>query len=112
MLSPNSIGVSVRTCVACQSSARLQVLSQPVIDSALEQRTQQGVLPEELEFYQSYDWCLNPYVTVNEAIAHLGEEVDKLSVVPGWLADRRDFNQHISSFLWAAELHRRASARG
>ena len=55
------------------------------LTSALEQRTQQGVLPEELEFYQSYDWCLNPYVTVNEAIAHLGEEVDKLSVVPdGW----------------------------
>jgi hydroxymethylpyrimidine pyrophosphatase-like HAD family hydrolase len=67
------------------SSARLQVLSQPVIEPVLEQRTQHGVLPEELEFYQSYDWCLNPYVTVNEAIAHLGEEVDKLSVVPdGW----------------------------
>jgi hypothetical protein len=47
--------------------------------------TSTGVLLEELEFYQSYDWCLNPYVTVNEAIAHLAKEVDKLSVVQvGW----------------------------
>ena len=36
-------------------------------------------------FYQSYDWCLNPYLTVGEAILHLGEELDKLSIVPdGW----------------------------
>ena len=44
-----------------------------------------GALPEELEFYRSYEWCLNPYLTVSEAIDHLREELDKLSVAPkGW----------------------------
>ena len=46
---------------------------------------QEGVLPAELEFYQSYDWCLNPYLTVNEAIGHLRGELDRLANVPnGW----------------------------
>ena len=36
---------------------------------------------EELEFYQSW----NPYLTVTEAIIHLREEVEKLSIIPnGW----------------------------
>jgi hypothetical protein len=56
------------------------MLPAPVTDSVLGQRTR-GALPEELEFYQFYDWCLNPYITVNEAIEHLGEEVEKPSVV-------------------------------
>ena len=43
------------------------------------------MLPAELEFYQSYDWSLNPHLTVCEAIGHLGEEVERLSIVPrGW----------------------------
>src|SRR5262249_45208279 len=56
------------------------------ISNAVSERSAQtSVLPEELEFYKSYEWCLNPYLTLEQAIGHLGEEVDKLSVVPnGW----------------------------
>ena len=53
------------------------MLVSPVLRSV--HRAQEGVLPEELEFYQSYDWCLNPHLTVGEAVRHLGEEIDKLS---------------------------------
>ena len=64
------------------------MLVSPVLASVLEHRAQEGALPAELEFYQSYDWCLNPHLTVSEAIHHLGEEVDKLSIVPnGWQTD-------------------------
>jgi hypothetical protein len=43
---------------------------------------QQDVQPEELEFYRSYDWSLNPYFTVAEAISHILEEIDRLTIVP------------------------------
>jgi hydroxymethylpyrimidine pyrophosphatase-like HAD family hydrolase len=52
-----------------------------VVNSVLERHTWR-VLPQEVDFYESYDWCLNPYITVTEAIAHLGEEVHKLSAIP------------------------------
>ena len=45
----------------------------------------QGVLPAELEFYESYAWCLNPHLTVREAIDRLRAEIDRLAIVPrGW----------------------------
>ncbi len=54
----------------------------------LEDRARQCVLPEELEFYFSYDWCLNPHLTVGEAIVHLSEEIDKFSAISkGWQSD-------------------------
>jgi hydroxymethylpyrimidine pyrophosphatase-like HAD family hydrolase len=44
-----------------------------------------GVLPAELDFYESYAWCLNPHLTVREAINHLREEIDRLATAqPGW----------------------------
>jgi len=52
------------------------------ISAASEHVAAPSVLPEELEFYQSYDWCLNPYFTVSEAAAHLREEIDKLATAP------------------------------
>lgn len=56
-----------------------------VIDAVCEHVPANGALPEELEFYQSYEWCFNPYRTVSEAIIHLREEINKLAVVPdGW----------------------------
>ena len=56
-----------------------------VPDSVLERHAQEGVLPTELEFYESYGWCLNPYLTVSEAIRHLRGELTRLVVVPhGW----------------------------
>src|SRR6476646_10002718 len=62
-----------------------EVLAPPVGGFGLEHSAQAGVLPAELEFYESYHWSLNPHLTVGEAIGHLGEEVEKLSIVPsGW----------------------------
>jgi hypothetical protein len=59
-----------------------ELVAATVPGSALERRVQQIVLPAELEFYQSYDWCLNPYLMVSEAIGHLREEVDRLVIMP------------------------------
>ena len=43
------------------------------------------VLQAELDFYESYAWCLNPHLTVREAIDHLHEEIERLAVMPpGW----------------------------
>ena len=41
---------------------------------------QQYLLPTECEFYQAYNWCLNPFPTVFEAIDHLRGEIDRLKV--------------------------------
>src|ERR1700682_4878220 len=41
-----------------------------------------AVLQAELDFYESYAWCLNPHLTVREAINHLHEEIDRLAIVP------------------------------
>jgi hypothetical protein len=46
------------------------------------------VLPAELEFYESYAWCLNPHLTAREAIDRLRAEIDRLAIVPrGWQTD-------------------------
>jgi hydroxymethylpyrimidine pyrophosphatase-like HAD family hydrolase len=36
------------------------------------------LLEAEESFYGRYPWCLNPFVTVAEAVVHLREEIDKL----------------------------------
>lgn len=59
----------------------LELVAPTVLGSASERRVQQIVLPAELEFYQSYDWSLNPYLLVSEAISHLHEEVEKLAIM-------------------------------
>src|SRR5712691_8576343 len=35
-------------------------------------------LATEVEFYQSYSWCLNPFPTVGETIGHLNNEATRL----------------------------------
>lgn len=57
------------------------MLSSALVEQASQERKPHGVDPEELKFYKSYAWCLNPYLTVREAIVHLREEVGRLSVV-------------------------------
>ncbi len=65
--------------------SKLEMLVLPVRGPGAERRAQEVVLPAELEFYQSYDWCLNPFLTVNEAISRLRGELDRLAIVPkGW----------------------------
>jgi hydroxymethylpyrimidine pyrophosphatase-like HAD family hydrolase len=61
----------------------------PSATSSVSNRVTAGsTLPEELEFYQRYEWSLNPYITVSEALDHLHGEVDTLAVVPrGWQSD-------------------------
>jgi hydroxymethylpyrimidine pyrophosphatase-like HAD family hydrolase len=54
------------------------MLAPPIVDPVLNHPTQAGVLGSEVEFYQSYDWCLNPYVTVSEAMEHLRDEAARL----------------------------------
>jgi hydroxymethylpyrimidine pyrophosphatase-like HAD family hydrolase len=48
-------------------------------------RPAQEVLPEEFEFYASYAWCLNPYLTVTQASHHLRGELTKIATMRnGW----------------------------
>jgi hydroxymethylpyrimidine pyrophosphatase-like HAD family hydrolase len=59
----------------------------PPVMSSVTEATGSSVLCEELKFYQSYQWCLNPYLTVSQAIRHLDEEIEKLGSIPdGWQA--------------------------
>lgn len=48
---------------------------------SVRQCADQAALPEEMEFYQTYNWCLNPYLTIVEAVDHLSEEVEKLATL-------------------------------
>ena len=39
----------------------------------------------EAGFYASYDWCLNPRLTVDDQLRRLGEELQHgASLAPGW----------------------------
>jgi hydroxymethylpyrimidine pyrophosphatase-like HAD family hydrolase/hypoxanthine phosphoribosyltransferase len=42
----------------------------------------QCLLPTELDFYQTYNWCLDPHPTVRELINYLRSELDRLEVAP------------------------------
>lgn len=55
-------------------------------DSELENApAPQALLPAELHFYKDYTWCLNPHLTVRDAIDRLGNEIIRLPIVPrGW----------------------------
>ena len=41
----------------------------------------QWLLTTELDFYEAYAWCLDPYPTVQDAIKHLRTEIDRLQIV-------------------------------
>ena len=44
-----------------------------------------AVLPAELDFYEAYDWCLNPHLRVGEAMSRLAAEIARFEAVPeGW----------------------------
>ena len=60
------------------------MLAPSILSSDLDP-AQQDVLSTERDFYLSYDWCLNPYLTLGDALTHIPEEVDRLLKVPsGW----------------------------
>ncbi|HEY4748422.1 MAG TPA: hypothetical protein VIH38_12680, partial [Steroidobacteraceae bacterium] len=61
-------------------------------------RAPQRPLPAELAFYESYAWCLNPHLTVGQAIDRLRDEIDRLAVVPhGWQTDEVVTNVYLLS---------------
>ncbi len=44
-----------------------------------------AVLPAEIDFYEAYDWCLNPHLRVGEAMSRLAAEIARFEAVPeGW----------------------------
>src|SRR4051812_37810116 len=49
--------------------------------SPLAQARPADLLDTEVEFYEAYSWCLNPFPTVRETIAYLNGELDKLAKV-------------------------------
>ncbi|MGH6737818.1 MAG: HAD hydrolase family protein [Bradyrhizobium sp.] len=58
----------------------------------------EGVLPAELEFYESYAWCLNPHLTVRNAVERLRGEIDRLAArPPGWQAAEAVTNVYLLS---------------
>jgi hydroxymethylpyrimidine pyrophosphatase-like HAD family hydrolase len=58
----------------------------------------QQPLAAELAFYESYAWCLNPHLTVGQAIDRLRHEIDRLTVVPhGWQTDEVVTNVYLLS---------------
>jgi hydroxymethylpyrimidine pyrophosphatase-like HAD family hydrolase len=53
-----------------------------VVHSDLERTVRRvGVLDNELHFYEAHDWCLNPYLTLNEAAERIREESNRLAGV-------------------------------
>ncbi len=67
------------------SSNRLDMLATSHVSSVPDHDVRGHVIPTELAFYQSYDWCLNPYLPVSEAIRHLRGELTRLATMPnGW----------------------------
>jgi len=55
-------------------------------------------LAAELAFYESYAWCLNPHLTVGQAVDRLRHEIDRLAVVPhGWQTDEVVTNVYLLS---------------
>ena len=40
----------------------------------------QWLLTTELDFYEAYGWCLDPYPTVQDAIKYLRTEIDRLQI--------------------------------
>lgn len=60
----------------------LRSISAPPVSEKTSEFVQYADAPlSEIEFYRSYEWSLNPYVTVREAIEHIHEESDRLGAL-------------------------------
>ncbi len=56
------------------------------------------LLPAEANFYSAYNWCLDPHLTVDEAIEHLAGEIDRLPSTPGgWQTSEVTTNVYLLS---------------
>ena len=55
-------------------------------------------LPAETNFYSAYNWCLDPHLTVGEAIERLAGEIDRLPSTPeGWQTNEVTTNVYLLS---------------
>jgi hydroxymethylpyrimidine pyrophosphatase-like HAD family hydrolase len=58
----------------------------------------QDPLPAETNFYSAYNWCLDPHLTVGEAIERLAGEIDRLPSTPGgWQTGEVTTNMYLLS---------------
>jgi len=74
--------------IACIADEEIGMLAPELLRFEPEQQEGHlpyGVLPAEMDFYESHAWCLNPHPTVREAVDRLRDEIDGLASVPrGW----------------------------
>jgi hypothetical protein len=70
--------------------------TKPVISDRLPVR--HDLLPAETNFYSAYNWCLDPHLTVGEAIERLAGEIDRLPSIPGgWQTNEVTTNVYLLS---------------
>ncbi len=64
------------------------MLDRPLVDHCVASESRSAsctLLADELDFYESYDWCLNPHLTADEAVARLGDELGRFeTALSGW----------------------------
>jgi len=59
---------------------------------------QADLLPEETRFYSGYNWCLDPHLTVGDAIERLAGEIGRLPSTPaGWQTNEVTTNAYLLS---------------
>jgi len=65
----------------------------------------------ETSFYSTYDWSLDPHLTVSEAVERLRSEIDRLATTAvGWQTHEVTTNVYLLS-CFVAQRYRRISAR-
>jgi hydroxymethylpyrimidine pyrophosphatase-like HAD family hydrolase len=70
--------------------------TKPAISDRLPAR--HDLLPAEANFYSAYNWCLDPHLTVGEAIERLAGEIDRLPSTPGgWQTNEVTANTYLLS---------------
>jgi hydroxymethylpyrimidine pyrophosphatase-like HAD family hydrolase len=70
--------------------------TRPAISDRLPAR--HDLLPAEMNFYFAYNWCLDPHLTVDEAIERLADEINRLPSTPaGWQTNEVTTNVYLLS---------------
>jgi len=71
-------------------------MTKPAMSDRLPAR--HDLLPAETNFYPAYDWCLDPHLTVADAIERLAGEIDRLPNTPaGWQTNEVTTNAYLLS---------------
>lgn len=71
-------------------------MTKPAMSDRLPAR--HDLLPAETNFYSAYNWCLDPHLTVGEAIERLAGEIDRLPSTPGgWQTSEVTTNAYLLS---------------